>query len=180
MLIVIPFYLQQQLMRMEEESKLKSQQIEVSNASIHHLSEEIAALSNSLLEKKATVAHLWSQLQIYQKAPEQLLDSLPQTIQIVQRLEHRLQEAEYQKQQAELEREATVQEVEVLQNFELRLHAELGKLCKNLGQLQEQVEKADMVGHGHGRGHGHGLGRGQEPKFHFQPFAVAKVACLAY
>ena len=79
------------------------------------------------------MAHLWSQLQTYQKAPEQLLDSLPQTIQIVQRLEHKLQEAEYQKQQAELERGATEQEVEVLQNFEIKLHAELGKLCKKSG-----------------------------------------------
>ena len=113
---------------MEDESKLKSQQIEASNESISHLSREIEALSNSLQEKKATVAQLWSQLQTCQKVPEQLLDSLPQTIQIVQRLEHKLQEAEYQKQQAELEREATVQEVKVLWNFELQLHAELGKL----------------------------------------------------
>ena len=113
---------------MEDESKLKSQQIEASNESISHLSREIEALSNSLQEKKATVAQLWSQLQTCQKVPEQLLDSLPQTIQIVQRLEHKLQEAEYQKLQAELEREATVQEVKVLRNFELQLHAELGKL----------------------------------------------------
>ena len=39
-----------------------------------------------------------------------------------------MQGSEYQKQKAELEREATAQEVKVLRKFELQLHAELGKL----------------------------------------------------
>jgi len=137
---------------MEEESKLKSQQIEASNESISHLSREIEALSNSLREKKATVAQLWSQLQTCQKVPEQLLDSLPQTIQIVQRLEHKLQEAEYQKQQAELEREATVQEVKVLRNFELQLHAELGKLYVYVKTSDANLKVLCLLRHNIGEG----------------------------
>ena len=53
-----------------------------------------------------------------------VLKLAPQTAE----LQHRLQEAEYQKQQAELEREATVQEMKARQNFKVQLHAQLGKL----------------------------------------------------
>ena len=42
-------------------------------------------------------------------------------------LQQKLQEMEYQKQQAELERDAAVQDVEAREKFEVQLHAQLGK-----------------------------------------------------
>ena len=42
-------------------------------------------------------------------------------------LQQKLQEMEHQKQQAELERESAVQDVEARKRFEEQLHAELGK-----------------------------------------------------
>ena len=95
-----------------------------SDANISHLNEEIKSLSiRSLGEKEATAAQLQSELQTYQQGnstPEQLLELSTQ----IAKLEHRLQEAECQKQQAELEREAIVQEIKAKQ----KLHAQLGKL----------------------------------------------------
>lgn len=76
-------------MGMKDESKLKLQQIKTSNV-YASVTQEIEALSNSFQENKATVAQLWSQLQMNEQLPDQLLDSLPWTIQIVQKLECRL------------------------------------------------------------------------------------------
>lgn len=111
---------------MKCEVKLKSQQIKTYDANISHLSEEIKTLSSSLQEKEATAAQLQSQLQTYQhiaSTPEQLLVLLKSVTQ----LECKLQKAEYQKQQAELEREAAVQEMKAKEDLKLKLHAQLGK-----------------------------------------------------
>ena len=121
------FILQQQLTDTQKESKLKSQQIEACNANISHLSKEVEALSCSLQEKQATVSQLERKLQSRQQAaitPKQLLELLklaPQTTE----LERRLQEAQYQKQQAELEREMAVKEMEAQKKFQMHLHAQL-------------------------------------------------------
>ena len=113
---------------MKDESKLKSQQIETCNADITHLSEEIKALSSSLLEKEAAAAQLQSKLkQREQVASTQLLGFIKLRTQIAE-LECKLQEAEEQKQQAELEREATVQEMKAKENLKSQLYAQLGKL----------------------------------------------------
>ena len=113
---------------MKEESKLKSQQIETCNADITHLSEETKVLSSSLQEKQATAAQLQSELKRRkQVASTQLLGFIKLRAQIAE-LEHKLQEAEDQKQQAELEREATVQEMKAKENLISQLHAQLGKL----------------------------------------------------
>lgn len=42
-------------------------------------------------------------------------------------LQQKLQEMEYQKQQAESERDAAVQDVEAREKFKVQLHAQLGK-----------------------------------------------------
>ena len=110
---------------MKEESKLKSQQIEVCKADISHFSEEIETLSSSLREKQATAA----QLQPYQQvasAPEQLLGLLKVTTQIAE-LEHKLQKAKYKKLQAELERDAIAQEMKAMDNLKAELHEQFGK-----------------------------------------------------
>ena len=113
---------------MKGESKLKSQQIEACNADITHLSEEIQVLSSSLLEKEAAAVQLQSELQAREQvAGTQLLTFVKLTTQIAE-LERKLQEAEEQKQQAELEREATVQEVKAKENFKAHLRAHFGKL----------------------------------------------------
>lgn len=101
---------------MKDESGLKSQQIEVCSAEISKLSKEIKALSNSLQEKEATAAQLQSKLQTHHQVaipPERLLEL---TLEIA-KLEHRLQEAEYQKQQAELGRWAVVREMKERKSF---------------------------------------------------------------
>ena len=115
---------------MKYESELKSKQIEVCNANLSHLSNQVEALSSSLREKEVAVALLQSELQTYQQvsnSPEQLLKSLKLMTQIAE-LERKLQEAEYQKQQAELEKEAAVQEMKARQNLEVKLHTQLSKL----------------------------------------------------
>ena len=112
---------------MKYESELKSQQIEACNANISHLSEQMEALASSLHDKEVAVTQLQGELQAYQqvaKSPEQLLKSLILMTQIAE-LEHK--EAEYQKQQAELGREAALQEMKVRQNLEVQLHTQLGK-----------------------------------------------------
>ena len=48
-------------------------------------------------------------------------------------LQQKLQEMEYQKQQADLERDAAVQDVEAREKFELQLHAQLGKQGISIG-----------------------------------------------
>ena len=111
------------MISIKEESELKSQQIDTCNASIHQFSEEIEALTSSLQMKEATAEHLQ-----VATTPEQLLESLTLMTQIAE-LERRLQDAEYQKQRAESEREAAVEEVKARKEFEVQLHAQLGKLC---------------------------------------------------
>ena len=102
---------------MKEESELKSWQIEACNADITHLSEEIKELSSSLQEKEAAAAQLESELQkCEQVVSTQLLGFIRLRIQIAD-LEHRLQEAEEQKQKAELERNATVQEMKAKESL---------------------------------------------------------------
>ena len=111
---------------MKYESELKSQQIEACNVNISHLSEQMEALESSLHDKEVAVARLQSELQTYQQvanSAEHLLKSLKLMTQIAE-LEHRLQEAAYQKQQAELNREAAVK---ARQNLEVQLHTQLGK-----------------------------------------------------
>ena len=112
---------------MKEESKLKSQQIETCNAGITHLSEEIKMLSSSLQEKEAAAAQLQSKLkQREQVASTQLLGFIKLRTQIAE-LECKLQEAEEQKQQAELEKEATMKEIETRENLKTQLYPQLGK-----------------------------------------------------
>ena len=110
---------------MKEESELKLQQIETCNADINHLSEEIKALSSSLLEKEATAAQLQSKLEKREQvASAQLLGFIKLRTQIAE-LEHKLQEAEEQKQQIELESETTVQEMKFKESLKAQLHAQL-------------------------------------------------------
>ena len=113
---------------MKEELELKSQQIETCNADITHLSEEIKVLSSSLQEKEAAATQLQSKLKKHkQVASTQLLGFIKLRTQIAE-LERKLQEAEEQKQKAELEREATVQEMKAKENLKAQLHAQFGKL----------------------------------------------------
>ena len=113
---------------MKDESELKSQQIETCNANITHLSEEIKALSSSLQEKETTAVQLQSKLKKREQvASTQLLGFIKLRVQIAE-LERKLQEAEEQKQQVELERDATVQEMKAKENLKAQLHAQLGKL----------------------------------------------------
>ena len=114
---------------MKCESELKSQEIKTCNANISHLSEEINTLSSSLQEKEAAAAQLKSQLQTYQhfaSTPEQLFMLLKSVTQITE-LECKLRRAEYQKQQAELEKDAAMQEMKAKEDLKLQLHAQLGK-----------------------------------------------------
>ena len=113
---------------MKEESELKSQQIETCNADISHLSEEIKVLSSFLQEKEAAAAQLQGKLEKREQvASTQLLGFIKLRVQIAE-LECKLQEAEEQKQQAEIERDATVQEMKAKENLKAQLHAQLGKL----------------------------------------------------
>ena len=108
----------------------KSQQIAVCNSRISRLSEEVKVLSDSLQKKQAAVTQLENELQSYQKAattPKQLSDVIALTTEIV-KLKQRLQEAEYQKQQITLEKDAAVQEVEAKKKVEMQLHRHLGKV----------------------------------------------------
>ena len=87
-------------------------------------------MSSSLQEKEATVIQLESELQSYQKAastPKLLSAVITLTTEIAE-LRQKLQEAEYQKQQSTLEREAAVQELETKKDVELQLHRHLGKV----------------------------------------------------
>ena len=109
---------------MKDESELRSQQVKACNAKISHLSEEIKALLNSLKEKEATAA----QLQAHQQAaisPEQFLELMAE----VAKLDNKLQEAEYQKQQTELERRVLVHEMKARKSFKVQILEQVGK-CK--------------------------------------------------
>ena len=108
----------------------KSLQIAVCNSRISRLSEEVKVLSDSLQKKQAAVTQLENELQSYQKAattPKQLSDVIALTTETV-KLKQRLQEAEYQKQQITLEKDAALQEVEAKKKVEMQLHRNLGKV----------------------------------------------------
>ena len=108
----------------------KSQQIAVCYSRISHLSEEVKVLSDSLQKKQAAITQLENELQSYQKAtttPKQLSDVIALTTETV-KMKQRLQEAEYQKQQATLEKDAALQEVEAKKKVEMQLHRHLGKV----------------------------------------------------
>ena len=116
---------------MRDESKLKSQQIGDCNSRITCLSKKVEALSCSLKEKEATAAQLQNEQSSHEfvsSTAEQLLELLKLQPQIAE-LECKLQEAEYKKQQAVLERRAVDQEMEARKKFEERLRAQLGELC---------------------------------------------------
>ena len=113
---------------MKKESELKSQQIETCNADITHLSEEIKVLSSSLQEKEAAAAQLQSELKKHEQViSTQLLGFIKLRVQIAE-LERKLQEAEEQKQQVELERIATVQEMKAKESRKVQIPAHLGRL----------------------------------------------------
>ena len=112
---------------MKEERELKLQQIEACNAD---LSEEIKVVTSSLQEKEATAAQLQSELEkCEQVASTHLLELLKLRTQIAE-LEQSLQEAEEQKQQVELERDATVQEMKAMESLKTQLHAHFGRLSE--------------------------------------------------
>ena len=112
----------------------KSQQVAVCNSQISQLTEEVEALSSYLQEKEATVAQLESELQSYDKAASnpKLLSAVIMLTSEIGELKQKLQEAEVQKQQNILEREAAVQEVEVKKDVEIQLHRHLGKQVKTV------------------------------------------------
>ena len=113
---------------MKEESEQKSQQIETCNAGITHFSEEVKVLLSSLQEKEAAAAQLQSELQKREQViSTQLLGFIRLRVQIAE-LECKLQEAEEQKQQVELERNATVQEMKAKEKLKAQIHAHLGRL----------------------------------------------------
>ena len=119
----------------------KSQQIEVCNSRISCLSEEVKVLSDSLQKKQAAVTQLENELQSYQKAattPKQLSDVIALTTETV-KLKQRLQEAEYQKQQITLEKDAAVQEVEAKKKVEMQLHRHLGKVHAWLSKVDKLI-----------------------------------------
>ena len=118
---------QQQLNNMKDESKFKSKQIEACSEDITHFSEEIKVLSSSLQEKEAAAVQLQSELQKREQvASTQLLGFIKLRTQIAE-LERKLQEAEEQKQKAELERDGTVQEMKAKEKLKAQLHAHFGK-----------------------------------------------------
>ena len=113
---------------MKEESERKSQQIKDCNADITHPSEEIKTVSSSLQVKEAVAAQLHSELKKREQvASTQLLGFIKLRTQIA-KLERRLQEAEKQKQKAELARDAIVRDMKSKENLTAQLQAKLGKL----------------------------------------------------
>ena len=86
----------------------------------------IKTLSSSLQVKEAVAAQLHSELEKgEQVASTQLLGFIELR---VAKLERRLQEAEEQKQKAELGRDAIVREMKSRENLTAQFHAKLGKL----------------------------------------------------
>lgn len=69
---------------------------------------------------------LQNELQQAGNTPTGLSKVLELTTQIAS-LQQKVQEMEYQKKQADLKREAAVQDVEARKRFEIQLHAQLGK-----------------------------------------------------
>ena len=87
-------------------------------------------MTSSLQVKEAAVTQLESELHSHQKPasnPKLLSDILTLTTEIAE-LRQTLQEAEYQKQQSSLEKDAAVQEVETKKKVEMQLHRYLGKV----------------------------------------------------
>ena len=89
--------------------------------------EKVEALSSSLKEKEAKENQIVSTFHPYQSTPKQLSDVISLTIEIAE-LKQRLQEAEFQRQQNILKREAAVQEVEAKKKVEMQFHTHLGKV----------------------------------------------------
>ena len=86
-------------------------------------------MSSSLQEKEAAVPLLEGKFTPYQKTastPEQLSDVITLTTEIAE-LKQKLKEAEFQKQQATLEKYAAVQEMQSKKKVEMQLHRRLGK-----------------------------------------------------
>ena len=86
-------------------------------------------MSSSLQEKEATVAWLEGKLPSCQKpasTPNQLSDVIALTAEIAE-LKQKLKEAEYQRQQNTLEKEAAVQEMEAKKKVKVQLHRRFGK-----------------------------------------------------
>lgn len=107
---------------------MKSQQIEACNTDISHLNMRIQVLSGSLQEKEAAAMQLQSTLEKRQQvASTQLLELIRLRVKIAD-LDCRLHKAEEQKQQAELERDTTVQEMKVKESLQAQIHAHLSKL----------------------------------------------------
>ena len=81
-------------------------------------------MSSFLGEKEATVAVLEGKLTPYQKTastPKQLSDVITLTAEIAE-LKQKLKEAEFQKQQATLEKDAAIQETQSKKKVEMQLH----------------------------------------------------------
>jgi len=112
--------LQQQLTSIKEESESRLQLIESCNLNISRLSEEVE-------QKEATLAQLKRELQQVVGTPDQLLELLELGSRVAE-LERRLQEAEDQKLQLELEKKTAHQEVDAMQNFVTLLHVLLGMM----------------------------------------------------
>ena len=88
----------------------------------------IQVLSGSLQEKEAAATQLQSKLEKCQQvASTQLLEFIRLNDKIAE-LECRLHETVEQKQQAELERDTTVQEMKAKESLKAQIHAHLGKL----------------------------------------------------
>ena len=107
--------------------KYTFQQIEDRDLHISHLTKEVETLSCSLYEKEITATQLQNAYQQVTSTPQQLSEVITLTAQIAE-LSQKLQEAEYQKQQVVLEREAAVQDMEAKREVEVQLLKHLGKL----------------------------------------------------
>ena len=97
---------------------------------IESCSLNISCLSEEVKQKEATLAQLRSKLQSYEQVvgtPDQLLELLELEPQVAE-LARRLQEAEGQKLQLELEKKTAHQEVDAMQNFVTLLHVLLGMM----------------------------------------------------
>lgn len=117
---------------MKVESEVKSQQIKVCNSAISGLSKEIESLSTSLQEKKAKMEQLQS-CQRATRPPTEWSVVITLLTQIAS-VQQKLQEINYQKRQAELERDIAVQDMEAREKFKVQLHAQLGKYIVSINE----------------------------------------------
>ena len=151
---------------MKDESELKSQQIEACNTHISHLNEKIKVLSRSLQEQEAAATQLQSELEKRKQVTStQLLGFIKLRTQIAE-LEHRLQEAEEQKLQADLTREATVKEMKAKESLKAQIHAQFGKqsISSVIGILPSSVHYTYCFIHAD-----------EPPKIINQPTSLSKV-----